>query len=85
MSIDDYPLKAKDGMAITTTETYLKLLEITKALNEPSIMRIIINQCDIPVCDRDALREAMEHRKRMLQAVLRQQASALATMHRQSQ
>jgi hypothetical protein len=85
MSIDSYPLTAKDGIAITMTETYLKLVEISKAINEPHLRRMILNQCDVPVDDRTALDEAMQRRKHMLQDVLRQQISTLATLHRQSQ
>jgi hypothetical protein len=85
MSVDDYPLRAKDGLAITVTETYLKLVDLTVATQNPNTLRLFMDMMNVPGEDRLAFLECLSDRKARLQDTLRQQISMVATLKRQAQ
>lgn len=83
MSIEDYPLRAKDGMTITMSETFIKLVQLTIATNSQSLMNDIMGDAEIPSDHRLILQDALSDRMGMLRDMLRSQVSALNTLRRQ--
>lgn len=84
MSVDEYPLRAKDGLTITVVESYIKLYQLMLASRTPEIVTLMADLATIPEEDREALQVALSDRVEMLRTMLRQQVGTLATMRRQS-
>jgi len=73
-----------DEMVARITETFMKLVQISIIAGNPSRMRLIVDQCDIPPEDRMSVLDALALQTDKLEQQLKEQVALFATLQRQS-